>query len=216
MAVEIIPAILENDFSEIKKKIFQVENYVFWVQIDVVDGIFAPNTTWNNPKDLAEVKSFLRFEIDLMIAEPEKHIDEWITSGASRIFFHAEAAKNPEYIINSAREADIEIGMSINPSTPIDVLYDFVPQIDAVLFLGVEPGFQGQVFHDEVIDKIKAMRSKFPELPIEVDGGAKIGIVRKLAQAGATRVIVGNAIFGQGALAIHKNIDDLVHDTHQD
>jgi len=213
MAVEIIPAILEKNFENIKIKIQEIEPYVLWAQIDVVDGIFAPNVTWNNPAELKMLNTSLHLEIDLMISEPEKHIDAWIASGAARIFFHVEATENPKAIIQNIHEAGIQAGISINPSTAVDILYEFVSHVDAVLFLGVEPGFQGQTFHEDTIEKVKNMRAKFPEIAIEVDGGVRPGMARKLAEAGVTRIVAGSAIFEDGALAVNKKIEDLLHDT---
>ena len=148
-----------------------------------------------------------------MINETEKHIDAWIASGAARIFFHVEATENPKAIIQNIHEAGIQAGISINPSTAVDILYEFVSHVDAVLFLGVEPGFQGQTFHEDTIEKVKNMRAKFSEIAIEVDGGVRPGMARKLAEAGVTRIVAGSAIFEDGALAVNKKIEDLLHDT---
>ncbi len=213
MAVEIIPAILEKDFEHIKAKIIEIEPYALWAQIDIVDGVFAPNVTWNNPGELKMLNTSVQLEIDLMITEPEKYIDAWIASGAARIFFHLEATKNPQAVIQSIQEAGMQAGISINPSTEAEALYEFIPSVDAVLLLGVEPGFQGQVFHENTIEKVRTIRAKFPEIAIEVDGGVRPGIARKLAEAGVSRIVAGSAIFEEGAFSINKRIEDLIHDT---
>ncbi len=212
MNAELIPAILEKDFAAIAEKISQVEAHARWVQIDVVDGIFAPNITWNNPPELRALHTGLKIEVDLMIADPQRHMAAWIQSGAARIFFHAEAATDAASIIEEVHSAGLEVGMSLNPSTAPDILEEYIPKLDAVLFLGVEPGFQGQPFHEEIIGRVAGLRKRYPTLPIEVDGGIKQGIARRLVQAGATRIITGSAVFGGGPEEIMQRIKILETD----
>ena len=197
---EIIPTILVKEFKEAIERIKILEALVEWVQIDVVDGKFAPNVTWGNADELAGFTTPLHFEIDLMVADPESAVREWLHAlpKVGRIYFHQEASGNrPHNIINHIKKArgHVDAGMSINPSTPIEVLYPFVPSLDAVLLLGVDPGFNASPFHEETIERVRRLHDKFPEIPITVDGGVRPGIAKRLATAGATRLASGSFIF---------------------
>ena len=197
---EIIPTILVKEFKEAIERIKILEALVEWVQIDVVDGKFAPNVTWGNADELAGLTTPLHFEIDLMVADPESAVREWLHASpkVGRIYFHQEAAGNrPHNIINHIKRArgHVDAGMSINPNTPIEVLYPFVPSLDAVLLLGVDPGFNASPFHEETIERVRRLHDKFPHIPITVDGGIRPGIAKRLAAAGAIRLASGSFIF---------------------
>lgn len=198
---EVIPAILAKTYQEVEEKIRKVEPYVRWVQIDVVDGIFAPNITWSNPEELDASKFSVNIEADLMIAEPEKYIAEWISAGVKRILVHIEALDNKEKITElsiKTRQAEVEFGLSLNPETQIERVIPFISLVNAVLLLGVRPGFGGQRFEDKVLDKIAVLRSKFPALLIEVDGGINLDTGKKCVEAGADVLVAGSYIFGSG------------------
>ena len=240
---EIIPAIIAKDFEDLKNKIKLVEPYVKTVQLDIMDGVFVANKTWNKPEELASLETNLFLEVHLMVAEPEKVTDGWLASKVSRVIVHYEAigvsvchsreSGNPELWIppyqvrgklsqarndkkeksrngnDIEREADIKIkdfakkvkkfnkefGIALNPETPIGVLDDFVGQLDLVLLMSVNPGFAGQPFQESVIPKIAALRQKYPDVKIGVDGGINLQNVKKLVEAGADFLAVGSAIF---------------------
>ena len=124
--IEVIPTIIAKDFQELQEKIKKIEPYSEWVQLDIMDGRFVENTTWNNPEELKNLKTNLNIETHLMIQNPEEKIDDWIKSGAKRIIFHYEATENREEVIKKIKEAGLEVGLAINPETPIDGLAPFI------------------------------------------------------------------------------------------
>jgi len=195
---EIIPTILVKTQEEAMQRIKIIEGRLPWMQIDVVDGKFAPNITWSDPDFIKMLDTAIRFEIDLMVVDPEIHIKQWSKAipRIGRIYFHQETAGNRTHIIiDQIQKVGIEAGMSINPKTRIDVLYPFAKRLDAVLLLGVEPGFNAAPFNEKTIKKVQQFHKKFPELPITVDGGVKPRIAKKLVEAGATRLAVGSFIW---------------------
>lgn len=192
---EIIPAIIANDFTELKEKVERVSPYVKWVQIDVMDGKFVPNTSWNRPEDLASLKSEALFEAHLMILEPERYVEKWIDAGIKRIIFHIEATSDPRAIIKICRDQKVEVGIAINPETPADQAGSFAESIDMILVLGVTPGFGGQEFKPSVLEKIKALRRSHPYLTIGVDGGMTPATAKLVIAAGANVIAAGSYIF---------------------
>lgn len=192
---EIIPAIIAKDFQEIKKKIRQVEPYTKWIQLDIMDGDFVPNTTWNNPKDLMKMDFSIFLEAHLMISEPEKYVDRWIEVGIKRTIVHIEAVKNLKKIVEKCRQKKVEIGLALNPETSSGVIDDLMNQIDLVLILAVSPGFGGQKFKKETLRKIVDLRQKYPRVKIEVDGGINPETAKKCVKAGADILISGSYIF---------------------
>ena len=196
--MEIIPAILVKSEAEFHRQLKLVEPFVKWVQLDVVDGDFAPNLTWGDPRVVRSVDTNVKFEIDLMVSNVLNVISEWILPATliSRIFFHQEAAKGQEEsIIKKVKKAGIEVGVSLVPETPLDNVLPYLAEVDAVLLLGVPPGFQGQRLQEEVIDNVRSIHSTHPGLPIEIDGGVKPENIRRLVEAGVSRVAVGSYIF---------------------
>jgi ribulose-phosphate 3-epimerase len=206
---EVIPAIIAKNFDELKEKIELVEQYVKWVQIDVMDGDFVPNTTWNNPEDLKQYSPDVFMEAHLMISQPEKHIEQWIEAGIKRIIFHIEATSNETAgdIVRICRDNKMEVGIAINPKTPqssltltagqapqatagIEILYP-----DMILVLGVTPGFGGQEFKFEVLEKIQALRAECPQLTIGVDGGMNPKTAKQAVDAGANIIVAGSHIY---------------------
>lgn len=193
--IEIIPAILTKDFQELQEKIKKVESYVDWVQLDVMDGQFVDNTTWNNPADLKNLKTKLKLSVQLMIKNPEEHLDEWIDSGVERIIFHYTSTKKHKEIIEKIKKAGLQVGLAINPETHIEVVDDLIDQLDLVLVMTVQPGRGGQKLLEETLTKIKKLREKYKDVNIEVDGGINPETASKVIQAGANLLVSGSAIF---------------------
>ena len=200
--IEIIPTILVKSFDELKEKVRLVEPYVDWVQLDVMDGEFVNNITWphaergkNNPSDLKNLETNLNLEVHLMVNQPEKVIDNWIKSGVKRIIFHYEATDKHQEIIEKIRQADLEAGIALNPETPIEVIDEFIEQLDLVLIMTVNPGWGGQEFLKESLEKIKQLRDKYQDVKIEVDGGINLETAPQVIQAGANFLVSGSVIF---------------------
>ena len=186
MQIEIIPTILVKTFDEVKEKIKQVENLVDWVQLDIMDGVFVDNKTWNNPSDLRGFKTRVKLEAHLMVEKPEEVINDWLKI-VDRVIVHYEAANN----ISEGKR----IGLAINPETPIDVVKPFLNNLDLVLIMTVKPGWGGQKFQERTLDKIKALRKLWPDGNIEVDGGINAETAKKTIKAGANLICSGSYIF---------------------
>lgn len=193
--IEVIPAIIAKDFEELKSKIKLVEPYVNWAQLDVMDGRFVNNQTWNNPSELASIETNLNIEVHLMIAKPEEKIDEWIASGVKRIIIHYEATDKINEIIEKTKKNGLGIGLAINPETNIDVIDKFINDLDLILIMTVHPGRGGQKFLEESIVKIRNLRAKYSCVKIEVDGGINLETAPRIIEAGANLLVSGSAIF---------------------
>lgn len=218
--MEVIPAILAKTFSELKEKIRQVESYVNWVQLDILDGNFAPNLTWNNPQELDAQDFSVFLEAHLMVLNPDKILDAWLASGIKRIIVHIEAVGSEKShtktdplqhkvidMSQKVREAQVQFGLALNPETPISAVKDFLDYCDLVLLLAVSPGFGGQKFKEEVLPKISEVRKITDKVKIEVDGGINLVTGKKCAEAGADILVSNSYIFNSDN--IKKAILDL-------
>lgn len=205
--VEIIPAILVNDFAALSADMELVKGFVKTVQIDVCDGQFVPNATWpyrkhdeNFERIVNEEEGMpgwqdLNFEIDLMANDPADKIENWIQAGATRIILHAEARGcTPE--VASSLTGRTEVGLALNEETPAETIGPYRETIQFVQLMGIDRiGFQHQPFDPAVIGRIREVRLKYPGLPISVDGGVTLENAQALIDAGADRLVVGSAIF---------------------
>ncbi len=179
---EVIPAIIAKDFRELKKKIKLVEPYVEWVQLDVMDGKFVPNETFNEPKKIKKIcpdlAKGLKIEAHLMVQNPFRAAMDWLKYGCQRVIVHWEALKKSQdskfktqKLINEIHKVGKEIGFALNPETDWQEMRDFIPKLDLVLVMTVSPGFGGQKFLAVTLSKIESLRKSFPKVKIEVDGG---------------------------------------------
>jgi len=220
---EIIPAIMPDSYDDLVAKAGRVHALVPLAQIDIMDGIFVRSKSWpyttggvradkhfvalTNQDEGMPYWEELDYEIDLMIAEPEKHIDEWLPLGASRLIFHIEAIKNHDAFWGNdifkegARDINgekvIQIGLAINPDTSLEILLPYIPQIDFVQCMGIAKiGYQGEPFDERVLERVNQLRVKYPNLAISVDGGVNQETAHLLKAAGANRLVAGSAIFG--------------------
>ncbi len=209
-AVEIIPAILAKDEKEFRRKIESVAGLCDTVQIDVMDGRFVDNVTWAEPRRIDAMRLSIAFEAHLMVLDPLSTLESWSAAGCSRVLLHVEALENPVEALAQARLYGMEVGLSLNPETPIEPLEEAIALCDVVQIMGVNPGRMGQPFQPVALEKVRTLRAKFPDLPIEVDGGVSVGIARQLAEAGVDRLVSGSAVFHSGAPA--KAIEALRRD----
>jgi len=200
--IQVIPTIIAKDFQELQEKIKKIELYVEWAQLDIMDGDFVNNSTWphaergkTNPVDLKELETNLNLEAHLMINNLEEVLDDWISSGVKRIIFHYEATDKHEEIIEKIKESGLEVGLAINPETSLEKIDDFIKKLDLVLIMTVIPGFGGQEFLEETLDKIKELRGDYKDVNIEVDGGINLESASKVIQAGANLLASGSVIF---------------------
>jgi len=195
----IAPSILAADFGNLEKAIESVKT-AEWLHIDVMDGHFVPNITIG-PVVIKGIRKYSSQVLDthLMISEPEKYVNDFIAAGSDRITFHLEAVKDVEALIKMIRLKGAKVGISVKPNTNIRDLEDYIPLIDQVLVMSVEPGFGGQEFIQESLFKIiklKDLKNKFKEdLLIVVDGGINEKTAKLCFAAGADVLVAGSFIF---------------------
>lgn len=192
--VRIIPAILAKSKEEFVSKVKAVQSFAKEIQLDIMDGKFVPNTTWGEPEEIKKM-SLPSFEVHLMVQNPEGEIKKWADAGAKRIIAHVEALTDPSSFIDSVKKSGCEAGIAINPDTPVAAISDFLPELDAVLVMGVTPGFSGQEFNQIAIENIAEIRKLDQNISIEVDGGVGEENARELARAGADGLVAASAIF---------------------
>lgn len=201
---EIIPSINAPTFTEVQKRIAKAEPYVGdpekggieWCHLDVTDGVFSSHPTWRDPADLARLRTRLKCEAHLMIADPDTAIGQWLAEPIRRVIVHREAVKDPEAIIKISHDAGREIGFAINPETSWEALKPWFGKVDLVLSLGVPPGASGQKPDwDLILGKIAAIRQACPSCIIEADGGVNKETAARARAAGADILVAGSAIF---------------------
>ncbi|HOZ16606.1 MAG TPA: ribulose-phosphate 3-epimerase [Candidatus Portnoybacteria bacterium] len=197
MKPEIIPTILVKTFEEVKERIRLVENYVDWVQLDIMDGVFVENLTWNNPEDLKDFKTKVKLEAHLMVKNPEKIIDSWLEV-VDRIIVHYESSEKIQEIINKVHKNGKQIGVALNPETSIEVAKPFLNDLDLILLMSVQPGKGGQEFELEILEKIRNLRNIWPGGNIEVDGGVSDKNIKEIFNAGANLFCVGTYVYQSG------------------
>ena len=201
---QIIPALItsdnnsENDFKELKLKFKKLQPFLSefdnWIQIDITDGKFVPTKTSMELEDLKYFTERANVEFHLMVYKPEETINEWAWLGPKRVIVHIEAVEDMNRLLNICREKEIEVGVALNPETANVMVEPWLGAVDLITFLGVEPGMGGQAFIPEVLDKIKLLRQKFPNVKIEIDGGVRLANIGELKEAGADVFIVGSGI----------------------
>ena len=213
--IQISPSILSADFSQLGNEIKKLEEGgADMIHVDVMDGHFVPNLTIGPPviKRLRNCTK-LPFDVHLMISPVHKYIEEYSKAGADIITIHPEATDNLNESINLIRNLNKKIGVSLNPDTKLSVIENILDQIDLVLIMSVYPGFGGQKFMPEVIEKIKNLKKikeeKKLNFDIEVDGGINFKNSKIVIEAGANILVSGTTIFKENNGNVKKNIDSL-------
>ena len=213
--IQISPSILSADFSQLGNEIKRLEDGgADMIHVDVMDGHFVPNLTIGPPviKNLRN-STKLPFDVHLMISPVHKYIEDYSKAGADIITIHPEATDNLIDSINLIKKLNKKVGVSLNPNTKLDIIDKVLDKIDLVLIMSVFPGFGGQKFMPEVVQKIKSLK-KLKEvrklnLDIEVDGGINFENSKTVIQAGANILVSGTTIFKENNGNIKKNIDVL-------
>ena len=206
---EILPAILVKTRKKAQARLRRVAKVAKKVQIDVLDGKFAPNKTLF-PKNFKGIKSKLKYEWQLMVKNPEDFVHDIVTIPQSKLLiFHIEATKTPERtlsIIEHCKLHNLKVGIALNPRTPARKVKPYLKMIDHVLVMTVKPGFMGQKFID-MSKKIRQIRKWNRKIDIEVDGGIHRGTAKLCRKAGANLFVVGSALVD--AKDIRKEYDAL-------
>ena len=211
--IQISPSILSADFSQLRNEIKRLEEGgADMIHVDVMDGHFVPNLTIGPPviKSLKKHSSIL-FDVHLMISPVHKYIESYSDAGADIITIHPEATDDLNSSILKIKELNKKVGVSLNPETKIDIILNVLEKIDLVLIMSVNPGFGGQKFMPEVLNKIKELRKiqkeKSLNFDIEIDGGINFENSKAAIEAGANILVSGITIFKSNNGDIKKNIE---------
>ena len=197
--VEIAPSVLSADFARLAEHIAQVENEVNILHLDVMDGHFVPNITIG-PVVVSKIRpsSDLYFDTHLMISEPARYAPEFVKAGSDGITFHIETVDDPAEMVKQLRDLGVAVGVTLKPGTPVSAIEPIVPAVDMVLLMTVEPGFGGQSFIPESIERCQAIRAMLrADQRLEVDGGIDVTTAANIVRAGADTLVAGNAVFAQ-------------------
>ena len=211
--IQISPSILSADFSELGNEIKRLEEGgADMIHVDVMDGHFVPNLTIGPPVIKALKKNCsIKFDVHLMISPVHKYIEAYADAGADIITIHPEATENLEESILKIKSLNKKIGVSLNPESKLDLIINHLDKIDLVLIMSVNPGFGGQKFMPEVLDKVKKLRDikskKKMKFDIEIDGGINFDNCQSAIEAGANILVSGTTIFKSNNGDIKKNIN---------
>ena len=211
--IQISPSILSADFSQLGSEIKRLEDGgADMIHVDVMDGHFVPNLTIGPPVIKALRKQCsIKFDVHLMISPVHKYIEDYAEAGADIITIHPEATDNLEETIKKIKSLNKKVGVSLNPESKVDLIKDLLDEIDLVLIMSVNPGFGGQKFIPEVLEKIKELKKIQTEeninFDIEIDGGINFDNCQTAIKAGANILVSGTTVFKSNNGDIKKNIN---------
>lgn len=209
---EIAPSLLSADFFSLEKQIEELNNSrVKYLHLDIMDGNFVPNISYG-PDIIKNLRNHtdLIFDTHLMIENPENFIDHFADAGSDIISFHPETTKHPHTVIRKIKDRGLKAGLVLNPNTDESVLKYFLDDIDLVLIMSVVPGFGGQSFMPQILNKISKVRDIIDEsgkdIILEIDGGIKIDNIEEVSLRGVDLFVAGSAVFNDKGISF--NLDN--------
>ena len=200
MTIRITPSILNADFAKLDEEIARVASASDLIHLDIMDNIFVPNFTFEFERAAEIIKSCpIPVDSHLMVVEPEKAAPAFAEMGSASVTYHFEASTEHRKIIRDVHSKGARVGIALKPGTPIDVISDYIGEIDMILVMTVEPGFGGQSFMSEMLEKVKAARSALGKndrgVWLQVDGGISPNTIASAAEAGADTFVAGSAVY---------------------
>ena len=205
--IQVSPSILSADFANLERDLKRLEEAgADLAHVDVMDGHFVPNLTIGAPvvKALSKVTT-LPLDVHLMISEPHRYIEDFVAAGAEYITIHLECDSDIAETLKMIRESGVKSGLSIKPGTAVSEICEYLPLCDMILLMSVEPGFGGQKFMPESIERLAQIRSLIdstnPACLLEIDGGVSPANCKEIIEAGADILVAGSAVFGAETMA---------------
>lgn len=205
--IEVIPAILTDSSIKFKELVRKLEPYTSRIHIDIADGGFVPNKTVTGYDELREIEAGVKFDIHLMVENPEEHLKEWLHTHADRFIIHAESKGNLATLADELHTNHRKVGLAFNPETDLGKFKELINKVDLVQFMTIHPGFQGQQFLKEVVDKIGIFHKENPAIIIMSDGSTTPETAPQLIQAGVSILVSGSYIIK--SQSFEKAIEEL-------
>ncbi len=193
----IAPSLLAADFSKLGSEIHDIAKAgADWIHLDVMDGDFVPNLTFGAPV-IQAVRPYtdLPFDVHLMIRSPHRYIADFCKAGADIVSFHVEAEDDVEGTIAAIRAGGAKPALAVKPGTPVEQVFPYLEQLYMVLVMTVEPGFGGQSYQGAMMDKVRKLKEKAPDLLVQIDGGVNLETIVPSAEAGVDVCVAGTSVF---------------------
>jgi len=193
---KLIPVINTKTTQKLKERINLLKDFDGIFQIDIADGKFTSWKTWNSPELLKKIKKIKgKFELHLMVFNPEQVLPSWLETSPKRVIIHHESIKDFDHIYKLCEKNGVELGIAINPDSPFSVLDQYLDKVKFIVVLGVNPGPSGQKFEWYVLDRIQKFKTKYPKIKCEIDGGINEDNLDEIKKSGANFIAIGSAIF---------------------